>query len=395
MAARNYWYSEALSRTTSTTTNYSTVKNTLTFTPNASKTYAIFWSVYLDGSSGTLLAKARLQNTTDTVTLNEQWDRPYIVTTQKHTFGGMAYYTSSASPASHTFEVQVASETASQTLGASECVLFVLELGANDITDESTGTTNSSTTSYAAKVTASWTPGSAGDYLIVCSMETQQSASGNEPALRIYNGTTAYSDINFHDWRVATNKGCYFGMAKGTNLSSAQTWTGEFNRHAGSGTSTVSNARILALRLSDFEASFIGEDRTSHNTTSTTYADAATVTGTPAAVDHILIACGNLTNCNSVSLGGNKVNAAGSDVGTIFSVECSDVTGWLYPWMAIRKRTEAASSTTWKTQYNRVSGAQTIAHDEAVIAVLQLDTSITGGITPPLADNMLRLFEVM
>lgn len=371
MVARAYAYGESLSRETTTTTDYSVVKAAVTFTPAASSTYALIWSVLLDNST-TNQTYARLQNTTDAVTMSETWTGTPVAdaSTSKHYFGGVAIYTSGTSPVSTTFQVQCKA-TAASTMGAQEGSLIAIKLEAGDQYNSSTAESTSTSTSWGSKVGLSWTPASAGDYLIIASGERR----GTDGRCRLNVNGTGVSTANKTNYGFTSDQAPYCGMARLVNVSGAQTVDLEYSSSSTFAT-YIRNAYIVALRLDNFDARFWAEDRSSHSSTSSTYVTSASVTDTPAAVAHLIVAAG-ITSTGAASTAdgtGQKITAGGSDLGTNF-YSGRGYSGYWWSWMQPRVRTESASSTTWETKYARTVGTGSAVSDEHVLAVLQLDAA--------------------
>jgi len=382
MAARTYYYTEDLTRATTITTDFSVFKASFSFTPNGSKNHLVLWRCLLDvaAGGGAFMAQARLRNTTDSVTYGTSKIALAQGASTAQSAGGMAIYTSTASPGSKTFRVEYAVSNASTTAGIKEVSILVLELGTNDKFFESTGASSTSSASYVNKTSLSFTPPSSGDYLLMAHAVKTQSDGGTDCRVRFSNGTTDYVIPSLF-YTVTGDCIPYVQMVFATALSAAQSWTIDHFRLDGVGTTTLQEARIVALRLADFEHAYCAEDRTPHTTILATFANSASVAATALAVDHAVLACGivDMSSTGQVTYASNKVNAGsggGSDVGSAFSAVNGSV-GFNKVWWEFRKRTETAVSTTWRTQYNRVSGTETPTHDENVIAVLQLGGTST------------------
>ena len=138
----------------------------------------------------------------------------------------------------------------------------------------------------------------------------------------------------------------------------------------------VGDARILALRLDKFDNSHFASDYAVQATTSASYQDMLTLTQTPQAVDHAIIAIGRLRSgldhrlrlragagCHQPLRGGQRVaNSAG------------------YRYLGIvSKQTLTATSTSWKWQTKAEVAGTTVNADELAIAVLQLGATPAAG----------------
>jgi hypothetical protein len=326
----------------------------------------------LDGGATTEKTKCMLFDNTGATILEQVEITPTVATTHKIPVGGVSIFTTGSNPPEQLMQVIHATSNASAESGIQEVCILAVELTERDVFNSSLGATDTTSGTYANKVSITITPPSAGDYLIIGHSTETESTTSTNGKTQLYNGTTGINPIEGQD-----NKGIaiqpFTYMARVTNLSSPQTWSIQHARYAGSGTATIANARLLALRLADFPAAYWAEDRTPHTSTGA-YQDSAVVGPvTPAAADHMVIATGLVTmSANGLTtLAGNKINATDGDVGTTFSQETA-FAGFRKSWLALRKRTETATSTTWKTRYSRVSGTETITSQDHVIAVLRL-----------------------
>lgn len=388
MASRTYVSATALSRTTSTSTDYSEVKLSQQITPTANSVTLLLWSVVVDSSSASLNCLGRLRNTTDSVTLSESSIGPWS-TTAKIFIGGIALHTDSGAGTAKTFEIQVASAAGTQTLGAQEATFLALELTANDQYASSTGNSTVSSTTPTTKVSMTFTPGSAGDYLFIGAMQCQ-STVGTIKA-RLYDGTTAVGDAGQILWNAQTDWTPYCQMMRNINISGSNTLSLQFYS-SGATLVTCRQAYVVALRCDDFDSHFWAEDRTTRTSTTTSYVNSASVSGVPAAKIYAVLGCGatSTSDAATTTQTGQKLNVAGTDIGSLF-LKPAGWTAYWWPWMQFRVRTETAVTTTWVTQYNRVTGTGTAQSDEHVIAAIQLEatasevTITTTGLVSPAA----------
>ncbi|CAB4192672.1 hypothetical protein UFOVP1244_60 [uncultured Caudovirales phage] len=393
--SRIYWEAHDFTRTTTTNTTFTAVKVSLAFLPNASKNYVIFWSCLLDIVTSTVGAKARLQNTTAGTTTEATILTGWNSTTLNMQGGGMAIYTSPGSPVSQTFEIQYATTNAGTAAGISEASIFIMELSASDVFAQSLGQTISTSSTYATKVTLTFTPATAGDYFIIGHFTKTQGDDNSGGKAKLYDQVPNTYEISELGFWLAQDINSYMNVARAVNISAAQTWKIDFARSSGTANAVIADATILALRMDGFANKYWAEDRSAETSTSTTYvADAAAVTATPAAETHLLFATGynSMSSSGISTTAGNKVQAAGADVGTRFST-LAGATGFWNNWTSIRMRVETASSTTWQIMYNRVTGAETASFNNNVIAVMQItstsatvptgeNAAFTMGITP-------------
>lgn len=378
MSARVYYYNEALSRTTSNTTDYSQTKCTLTFQPSASKTYAIFWRVLQDGSTLWYASMARLYNVTAGSALADAAHECHETTTRKFVVGGVAVWTAAASPPSQTFAIQTANVSGTTT-GTCEGSLLIIELiDSVDQWASSLGSTASSSTTYIDKASLSWTPGSAGDYLVFAYGEADVGSGYCRFRINVNSGTYA-SVHEDHNVPGAADWNPYIGAARMVNASGAQTAVLNFSSN-GAQSTTIRNAHIVALRMDRFDFKYWGEDLTQHDSTSSSYADGLSITDTPEAGDYALLGVATVFDSGASTVGtGMKAMVAGAAIETVFpAVQPANIATQRVSWFLPRKITATAASTTWKQQYARAFGASgTASVDDAYLAILQLISTNT------------------
>lgn len=379
MATRVYSYAESRSRTTTTTTDYSVVKVTLTFACSANKSYAIFFSSVIDSSTAyPQTAKSRLRNTTSGTTLWEDVSNfdDVTATTSKRCDAGLVIHTDAGSGTSQTVQIQVASSVNTTTLGVAESSIFVLELIPNaDVWTSSAGISTYSSSTYASKITLSWTPGSAGTYFNVLSggIKPQDVSPWTSPWVRVNSTGNAYTNVHeAHDWFSLTAYNAYVGGSIMTNVTGAQTCALQVRPAADTHQIAIRDAHGVALRLDQFDGSFTNYDSVSHGTTTTTYAAAATVTGTPVAQEYLVLGYGDATNSeeNQTNALALLMNIGGSNVET--TICAMRPYNRKMSWFSVYKYTATAASTTWRTMYARPTGSTSVSTQYNAIGAFQL-----------------------
>jgi hypothetical protein len=366
---RKWWSAEDLTRTVTTSTDYSAVKVDLTFQPNANSKYFVFWNVLADADTAAKLIKARLRDTTlatgsENIRQNNQVSAANNITA----LGGLYIFTTAASPPSHNLQIQTATEL-SNNMGVQEAVIFVLEADPDVDSSVVVGSNTYSSTSYAEHAALTHTQDAQTDLLVLTYAEIQ-STVGEIKAKTTVDGV----DYNIHDLQYYDTAGDwlpYIGSVRLINHVGTSRIAINVASSVAASDVTIRNAHIVVLDLKAFLNYYTAEDRTSHNSTSATYADSASVTATPEAVNHFIIGVGQTTE--GVADGNTATGQRVQNIGTAFA-EQRGFPGYWWSWLSIRKRIESNVSTTWKTQYARTAGTQTAVSDEHVLAVLQLDS---------------------
>lgn len=266
--ARVYYSNSATARTTTATATFVN-KLTLTFTPNASKTYVCFWSALLDNDSGTVDGIVRA-NILSTNQVQQTFNYEMQDATDVYSSPGMFIYNAPATPTAQTWAIQFASETTS-TVGIADAYMAVLELDANDKFMANATLTSRTTASY-ANVGNTEITCTAGNWLIIASAEVN--SNDNTPATtlqyRLYNHTLATEISNTGPSFVkdATNYTPLW-LAYTANFAASNT-IGLQLRSDGAAAVNIRNTRMLALDLSKFKSWFIKQDLAATTVTATT-----------------------------------------------------------------------------------------------------------------------------
>lgn len=344
----------------------------------------LFWSALVKNSGTTDDTKVRLYNDSASVTLQEQ-NYESKDATDYIPVGGVIKVTSAATPADIDVSLEWANENTASDNAIKEARIIALKRESGDEYAEDLGLSTTSSTSYQTKVTASFTPGSAGDYYILgsCSISNDSAFQGSISG--IFDGTNNLRE-GYAQLADVTNYVAYRPLIKAASLSGSQNWSLRYRHSGGGGAVQIREACVVALRGDTFDDAQYGESTGISKTTSTSYQDKATVTFTPAAVDYLVLGSSSLghstTNSSVLARLAKNVNGGGyaalADEGTQ-ELTASDTTT-LLPKRHDQSvvQTMAAQSTVFATQYHAEAGTSAIS--ESAIAVLQLQ-SAGGGST--------------
>lgn len=375
MPARQYYYAESLARQTTTSTS-NQVAATLTFTPDASTDYYLLASAALDNNSTTADSRFNLFNSTDTVTIAECNIESQEAATPVDKFPVFALgrYTSGGSPSATTFQARYSSES-TNTSGIEYTRIAAIKTATGDQWAASDTDSTVSSSTWTTKTTLSFTPATSGDYLIIAYAElaSDSTAFYAQARLNYNNGTTIYGESGLHN-QDTTNYMPWGTMVRLNLAASSQSFVIEF-KNASTGTSTIRKARILALRLDQFDANYYADSLSRSTTTSGSYQDKVTLTQTPAEGFHLVIgALEGDGQSNTVSHYQRVIE--GSDVLQESAIENDTDSVDKYPFMVFARRHLTAVSTTWKTQFRSETAGTTVAQADAAISVLQLDSTV-------------------
>lgn len=267
-------------------TNYNE-KVSLTFTPNANKTYAIFWSAVASGSSITNFNNVRLRKTTGTAETYQEFEIDRDELLEEQSLTDFSLYTAPASPTQESFAVEGRTSVTTDTIYLSDVHITALELTAEDIFTSASASTSTNTNTYST--TDSITVG-AGDWYIFGSagvnVDTTTITARGLMGVRIHDGTTTYMEHDSWYSENVNNWTPYWGIASVSPVSST-TYNLQFKDNT-AGTTSLRYRKLLALKKSGFYESFYAVDQTL-TTTGLTEVTKLTLTATPTLAANTLV----------------------------------------------------------------------------------------------------------
>ena len=375
MAARQNYYAESTAESTTTSTSYQD-KTTLTFTPDDSATYFIFATWLHTNSSTSHRQIANLIRTSGTpVTFSELDERNFATNEYRSGFvvGIDAF---GASPGEQTYKIQHKSSNASGTEKIKEAKILAIKKDSLDEYAESlTRATTTSTVSYVDGVTKTFTPGTTGDYIIFAQAVVDSSATNRFPQVKLnVDGTeTGFQQLAVRD--TATGKS-YFGTLVKVNLTNSSHTIKLQYKISASGTMGITNQRLIILRADVFENVYYDEDDARTTTTAGTYQDKSVLTQTPEAFEHVIFGA-DITDNSDISTGYSTYTQL-IEGATVIAEQIHQGmfdSSHRFPYVAMYRKTLAASSTTWKTQHKDENATAGIAYSR--ILLLQTDAAST------------------
>lgn len=248
-------YTAAASATTTAQTTYKTLNTTET----SGKSYAIFWHAILANQSTASDAIALLF---ESPTTHQRFNMESQDATDQHSVGGAYSY---AGGTNKTFTLDALEET-NITNDIENYSLSGLELDASDLQNYSAGQSDRNSTPYLAK--ASVTITEPGDYLIIASASLLQSAAG-VTKVRVFDGTTAYGEQSGTIYSQDVSNWIPYWHVRKLTLTN-QTISLDWARVGATGTASIRQASIIALKLDKFENNYYAEQMTEQTTTTTT-----------------------------------------------------------------------------------------------------------------------------
>ena len=376
---QNY-YSESTAESTTTSTTYQD-KTTLTFTPDANSTYLIMSSWLNQMSSTSYYSYTKLTRTSGTAKdFNELIYRPKDAT-DYIAGGAIGIDTFTTSPTSQTYKIQYRSTNASGTARIKQAMIFAIKL--NDNVDKyaqaETRTTTTSTT-YVDKTTLTFTPDTAGEYIIFASATLDGSSTSIDSKATLNIDGTLYSTINI-ETNNATNKYPWFVVKKVNLTSASHTIKIQYASETTSNTTGIAHARIVALRADRFLNNYYAENETRATTTSTSYQNYVTLTQTPQAGDHLIIGVEDLDGSSTSSTTYGQLVENSTSYGEMLR-ETKDSSSRGFQYISLSKESLTETSTSWYLQYKTKAASNTAGINNGRLLILELkEPSITTGST--------------
>lgn len=240
-------YAESLSRSTSTSTNY-TDKTTLTFTPATTGDYLIFAEAQLDTSSNNRYAIVTLDIDGTEYSTQQLAMRD---TTNKAYFG--AIIKKSLSNASHTIKIKW-KISASSTIGIANARIIALRADAfaNVYYGENDSRTTTTSTTYQDKTTLTQTP-TALEHIIFGNIvhDSADVTNGTGAFGRLIEGATVLAEQSHRNHFDSANKFPYTALYRKTLAASSTTWKTQTHSETSGQTSGAAYSRILIIQTGD------------------------------------------------------------------------------------------------------------------------------------------------
>lgn len=312
--ARTWFKAKQLTRQTLTGTVTPASVLSLSFAYEASVRYHLLWSMQSDYSVNSRNASFALNDTTDAVGLAFPTVRPGN-TADVFSVGGVATWTAPGSPGTRQFDVTQAPGNSADTVGSDDIFLMSIKEDASDEYAETLAATSTTSSTLSDRVTLTFTPATAGLYLILCSAEggglIPVTADGIWRVLLDVDGTEYFD----------TDAG-YFAATSGTRMpwagavvvdltAASHTLKIRYASSNGVDTANIRNARIVAMRLDTFGQATSDQDATEQSTQLDTYQVAAGVTVNAAARDYIVLGAGLVRNSTSARAMQAQMDIAG------------------------------------------------------------------------------------
>jgi hypothetical protein len=379
VATQNYYIESTASSTWATNTTYQD-KAVLTFTPDDNSTYVIIASWIMGESSTSYQSKAKLTRTTGTAKdFNEIIYAPKA-TTDLIAAGTFGIDTFGSAPGSQTYKIQYGTSSTSGTASIRQAKIIAIKLTTLDQNNLAETRTTNNTTTYVDKNTLTFTPATAGDYIILATGTIDESnTSGNVITQMTVDGTAYSNEILYPS--ATANRYPWITVKKVTLTQASHTIKTQFKSSSASYTSGMAHARIVAIRADRFMKYYYNEAETRVTSTSTSYQTALTLTATPNAQPHLIIGTSGLDGSSaSYNTYGQLLKGATTYGEMLVRTTNASTRGISY--FNISKETLTNASTSWYLQYKSSSTSGTAGSANNRILVLELtEPGITVGAT--------------
>jgi len=374
MPARQSFYAESLAES-STTSTTPQVKATLTFTPDANATYWLIASggfVCTATAGRAVIAVHHVNAALDLLLQGGQVKEAASPLDWIPCFG-IARLSFGAAPGEQSIEVRYASENDGDVTRIRDARLLVIKADAADQFAASDDEWQTASTSWQDKTTLTFTPATAGDYLVIGNAAMAMDANNTAMRGRLNHATAS---VTYGDRVWYARDAWWFQpfavMEKISLAASSQTFTLQFRSNSGT-LCFYRDARILALRLSAFAGHAFISNQMVQTTTSASDTDLLTLTHTPAAAAHAIIAIGSFNTASTTVSGYLNFARDGSNQAE-FVREGVNAAAYLHAGV-VQRQTLAATSTFWKWRARAETAGTTVNVANLAIAVLQLEAT--------------------
>jgi hypothetical protein len=377
MLIQNY-YAEDLTESWDKSTGIVT-KLSLSFTPDDSSTYLIIASWLMAQESTVQYILSRLRRTTGVAkTFNSYYFQPRQSYPNDYVCGGsIAIDTFGVAPGSQTYEIQYGSSSSMHYAYIKNAKIIAIKLNTADQNAVQESKTTTTGTGWSDKTTLTFTPATAGDYLILAVADMDSNSTTYDWKVQLLVDASAYSVTNIEN-NDGSNTMPWIVCKKVTLTAASHTMKIQYATENASGTVGINNARIVAIRLSNYDSNSYGESDGESSTANTAYTDKTTLTATPANDTHLILGCAGLGEDSiSYNVSGQLIEGAVSKCE--HTQESKDATSRGYCFFTIYKATLSATSTTWKIQYKTENAGYVAYVQGARIAVLALGEMATRG----------------
>jgi hypothetical protein len=391
VARQHYSVSATTRQTTTATTAAPATAATLTFTPDANFDYFVFLFATYDQATVTRpFYAAVFDNGTGVFGFTET----AFNAADRYPHWMLYRVAASASPVSHAITLRYASHASlgsgAGTVGISDVLLIAIKrdpldqwtqgLGGSPTTTSATYATPA-TYSLGGVSTVTWTPATAGQYVIFTYSDPHSAGTGLDIKIRLWDGTTAYGEVSgWNHGTIATVQPPWNHVHLTGSLSGSQTWAVQYASATGAAV-TIEDATILALRADVLPAVFANRVAVAGTTTSTTLGSFVSVTAAVNPASTLMCASAVLSQNGPIAHqqteAGTNLSPTATESRRAGSTTATKASSVGYG----NLKTPSAGGKAYDLQY-RSTAAATSGIAEASVVLLQLDDTPRAGRPP-------------
>lgn len=339
-------------------------KDSLNLNPSTSTDYLIIASAELKGAATNRATRAQF-TIGGTIYGETNWDP-----TDVNNWCSFTSHKVITLSASTDIKIQWATENSGAVASIRNTRILAIKLGGSGTYSSAISEAEATTpVSYADHCVLTFTPGTAGDYLLLATGEYQAGASPKIVYARwLIDGTSYDSSLYVSK---ANSDYHIFGFYKEVNLGAAShTITIQCKQTSGNG--RMKNLRITALRLSDYytyEAT--AESESEQSTTTTDFsAVAVTKTFTATATEYLVVGSAQIKMNNTSYMVRAKLQVDGTDYGTMRYVP-TDATNNYHSFASLKQINLTAGSHTARIVYATTNSAGTAYIKSAYVQIIR------------------------
>lgn len=379
MAARqHYSFSNAGPVNNTSNASWAALATLPDFEPDASSTYAIFWSGAFQNATNTSAdAQIRVRFgpagfETSVATLNIE----SAATSDYPQLAGMFFHVEDVAPVDVYADLSFKAETNGNSINGKNGQIVALKLGANDATGESLSRQTSTTTTNVSAATANFTS-DGGDYVVVGYGEFDCSVTSAPVYVRLTCNGTNTGELGVRGGDLTNLSPGMMAWRFTSVPSGARSASFQFHAHS-STTAGCTNARVLVMRAADFDAIYSGQLSSDSAGTQSSYTSAITVTETVTANPHLLLGGWGTSSTTSGTDVRSQVTQGGAQIAESIrrAYNAAQIRFNISAFASVRSG-HSAGSLTWTLDRGQ-SGSNTIAIGAGSALVL-MDLGASGG----------------
>ena len=295
---RKYYFQESTAQTTVTSSTYQD-KVALTFTPKENSRYLIIasWAMKSGWVARSVYGKL-IRSSGTPKDFNEIIYRPKDLADW---IDGSAIAVESygASPGPQTYKIQFKGQALDATASIENARIVAIELFDEDVYEQDELRSTTSLTAYQNKKTLTFTPATAGEYIIIATATVDGNSTSYDFLTRLNIDGSLYQSQNIEPYYTGSRYP--WVIMKKVNLTAApHNITIQYASENGAASAGIAHARIIALRANKFQNNFYTENE-NRTFAGTTAKEKLNLSYTAAEADYVTIAVAGADNDSTSS----------------------------------------------------------------------------------------------